>query len=499
MKMKVTKSVKIIAAVAILAAGGVGGWLYLSEEGGGGHAPVPAVAKKAPAKSSPAPGKGAAKVLPTDPDEVIKAVIGVSGTQQFLRDLRQQALESADAIIKGQKGALDLKDMQVAIERTFDPEKMADDLAAGLKQNYDAERMPRFLDLLHQPVSMKMNGLEAQQPAPQAVEHYFAGLKKSPPSLDRQQLIQRVDDTSRASDSAAELVVLMVKYMVQAAQAASPQTATRISRQDLERATESLRGSVGTRFRNMHHFVYRQASDAELGEYVKVLGSDTGKWGTAALNSGIREVVDARGRDLGAALAQLAPAPAAAQAKPAATAQPLGEAKAATVEKKVDADGRKTEAEPVVAEDASKSPPQSVKPKPPTVSVAPDTPLGMVASTNEAEAKHAQAERAESRRAPARQLFTRYNDLLTATIVMDHASMAELLAFGKNPDVRQSNGYTPLMIAASYGDVEAVRLLVAKGANLNQRLPGGETALAMARSRGKAEVAALLESFGAHR
>ena len=501
MKMKLTKSVKIIAAVALLAAGGVGGWLYLSEEDSGSPASVPAVAKKAPAKSSPASGKGAAKVLPTDPDEVIKAVIGESGTQQFLRDLRQQALESADAIIKGQKMTLDLKDMQVAIERTFDPEKMADDLAANLKQNYDAERMPRYLELLHQPVSMKMNGLEGQQPAPQAVEQYFVGLKKSPPSLDRQQLIQRVDETSRASDSAAELVVLMAKYMVQAAQAASPQIATRISRQDLERATESLRGNLGTRFRNMHHFVYRQASDAELGEYVKVLGSESGKWGVSALNSGIREVVDARGRDLGAALAQLAPAPApaAAQAKPAAAAQPLGEAKPATVEKKADADGSKTDAEPVAAEDASKSQPQGVKPKPPTVSVAPDTPLGMVTSTNEADAKHSQTERAESRRAPARQLFTRYNDLLTATIVMDHASMAELLAFGKNPDVRQSNGYTPLMIAASYGDVEAVRLLVTKGANLNQRLPGGETALAMARSRGKAEVAALLESFGARR
>lgn len=497
--MKVTKSVRIIAAVSLLAAAGAGAWLYLSEEDDGAGAPAKVVAKKTPAKSSPAAAKGAAKPLPTDPDEVIKALVAESGTEQFLRDMRQQALASADATAKGLKGAPDIKGMQVAIERTFDPEKMAADLTANLKQHYDAERMPGVLGLLRQPVSMKMNELEAQQPAPAAVEQYFAGLKKSPPSLERQQLIQRVDETSRASDSAAELVVLMVKHMLQAAQAANPQSTAKVSRQDLDRSLESLRGNVGTQFRNMHHFVYRQASDAELGEYAKTLGSDIGKWGTAALNTGIREVVDARGRELGIALAQLAPTPVAEQAKPAAPAQPLEEAKAPKVEAKAEAEVRKTEAEQAAAEDAAKSQPQSAKPKPPAVAVAPDTPLGMAAPANEPDAKQARAERAEARRAPSRPLFTRYNDLLTATIVMDHASMAELLAFGKSPNVRQSNGYTPLMIAASYGDVEAVRLLVAKGADLNQRLAGGETALAMARSRGKAEVAALLESYGARK
>ncbi len=494
--MKVTRPVKIIAATALLAAAGGGAWFYLTEDDGGAGAPANVVAKKAPPKSSPAAGKGAAKALPSDPDEVIKAVIAESGTEPLLRDLRQQALESADATAKGLKGAPDLKSMQVAIERAFDPEKMAADLAVNLKQHYDAERMPGFLALLRQPVSIKLNELEAQQPAPAAVEQYFAGLKKSPPSLDRQQLIQRVDESSRASDSSDELVVLMVRHMLQAAQAANPQGAAKVSRQDLDRSMESLRGNLGTQFRNLHHFIYRQASDAELGEYAKTLGSDVGKWGTLALNTGMREVVDARGRDLVTALAQLAPTPVAEQAKPAAQAQSLEEAKAPKVEAKAEAEGSKPAAEQP-AEDASKGQSQSAQPRQPVVAMAPDTPLGMDPSAKEPEKKRAQAERAEARRAPGRPLFSRYNDLLTATIVMDHASMAELLAFGKSPNVRQSNGYTPLMIAASYGDVEAVRLLVAKGADLNVRLTGGETALAMARSRGKAEVAALLESYGA--
>jgi hypothetical protein len=501
--MKISKPIRIVAAVALLAAAGGGAWLYLSVEQDTGQAPGAVAQKKAPARSPTGTAKNGAKPIPSDPDEVIKAVIEESGVQQYLLDVRQQALKNAEASAKGQPGAPDIKSMRVAIERTFDPEKLTADLAVNLKQNYDAERMPRFLELLRQPVAAKMNALEAQQPVQQAVEQYFEGLKKSPPSLDRQQLIQRVDESSRASESAAELTVLMIRNMVQAAQAANTRSPARMSRQDLDRSLETLRGDMSTQSRNMHHFIYRQASDADLNEYVKLLSSDIGKWGTLALNNGMRAVVDARGKDLGTAVAQLAPVASAALAKDETPAVRPGEAKAAVPEETTATDARKAEAQDKdkdkAAQDGVKAEAQSEQAKPRAAAPTPDTPLGMVASTNEAEAKHAKAERPEPKRLPARQLFSRHNDLLTATIMMDHASMMELLAFGKSPNIRQPNGYTPLMIAAAYGDVEGVRLLVTKGADLNQRLTGGETALTMARSRGKAEVAALLESYGAQR
>lgn len=51
---------------------------------------------------------------------------------------------------------------------------------------------------------------------------------------------------------------------------------------------------------------------------------------------------------------------------------------------------------------------------------------------------------------------------------------------GKNPNVADSHGYTPLMRAARVGKVEAVDYLLVKGARLHRKGPDGKTAAAMA-------------------
>lgn len=58
--------------------------------------------------------------------------------------------------------------------------------------------------------------------------------------------------------------------------------------------------------------------------------------------------------------------------------------------------------------------------------------------------------------------------------------MATLLAFGADPNVRRSDGATPLIIASEFGLVDAVRELIAGGANLNARGNDGATALTAA-------------------
>ena len=74
----------------------------------------------------------------------------------------------------------------------------------------------------------------------------------------------------------------------------------------------------------------------------------------------------------------------------------------------------------------------------------------------------------------------------------------ELLHDGKNPNARQSDGFTPLMIAAANGDTEIATMLLAKGADPNLRA-GGRSALAIAKARGSAGAATvqLLERNGA--
>ena len=79
------------------------------------------------------------------------------------------------------------------------------------------------------------------------------------------------------------------------------------------------------------------------------------------------------------------------------------------------------------------------------------------------------------------------------------AAVKELLDDGKSPNVRQSDGVTPLMVAASFGDAGIAAMLLAKGADPNLRAQGGRTALSMAQARGAAgaQMVQLLQRSGA--
>jgi hypothetical protein len=103
------------------------------------------------------------------------------------------------------------------------------------------------------------------------------------------------------------------------------------------------------------------------------------------------------------------------------------------------------------------------------------------------------------RAANIRELYPRFNDVVTATVMRDQASVKQLLDDGKTPNARQSDGMTPLMIAVGNGDTAIAGMLLAKGADPNLRAAGGTTALSLARSRGAggAELVQLLQRSGA--
>jgi ankyrin repeat protein len=87
----------------------------------------------------------------------------------------------------------------------------------------------------------------------------------------------------------------------------------------------------------------------------------------------------------------------------------------------------------------------------------------------------------------------RFNDVMTAVIYSDPATVAQLLSLGRWPDKRDSNGLTPLMIAAARGDAAIVQLLLERGADPDLQAPGGATALDFALEGGDAPTMQLLQ------
>ncbi|PZU95104.1 MAG: hypothetical protein DCE90_13520 [Pseudanabaena sp.] len=69
-----------------------------------------------------------------------------------------------------------------------------------------------------------------------------------------------------------------------------------------------------------------------------------------------------------------------------------------------------------------------------------------------------------------------------------------LLASGANPNTRNKYGWTPLMWAAGQGDSEIVRSLIARGARLNAQDGNGWTAMMWAWDGNQQEAIAILKS-----
>jgi hypothetical protein len=209
-----------------------------------------------------------------------------------------------------------------------------------------------------------------------------------------------------------------------------------------------MRDQARPQVRSVLFATYRNATDEELAEYAKLIDTDTGRWGNEVLANAIRPVLASRASALGVEAGKLAMSRrgGAAAKAPATT--------------------------PAAMMEEQKSPE--------TPAAAPAAPPSY------------------QRPANIREAYSRYNDVISATVMRDRAAVKELLDDGKNPNARQSDGLTPLMVAASNGDLEIATMLLAKGADPNLR-SGGRSALSIAKSRGSAGAATvqLLQQSGA--
>ncbi|MEK6245065.1 MAG: ankyrin repeat domain-containing protein [Pseudomonadota bacterium] len=420
------------------------------------EAPKQADAAK-PGAAAPAPKPGA-KPIPTNPDKLIAEVIETAGVKTYYQNFAREAMLKSSASGQEQRQAADPADFAAAtaiVEREFEPGKLAAELAANLKgANLDAERLARFLELLRQPIALKMTSREMRNVTPEAMKEYADNLRKGQPPAARVKLIQSLDELTRTSEVGTDMASAMARDMIDTmldAMKRAGKSVQREARQTVGTQVNAIRIQARPQIRAVMYVMYRNATDEELSEYVKLLDTDTGRWGLDLLAEGMRRALVSRGSALGRENARFAVAKQGAPAKAAAAPQ----LSARTEEEK-----------------------PAVKP----------------AATPEAAAPV----EAPGYRRPAniREIYTRYNDLVSATVLRDSTAVKELLDDGKNPNIRQSDGLTPLMIAASNGDTDIAAMLLAKGADPNLRA-GGRSALSIARARGGAGVVQLLERSGA--
>jgi len=479
MAIEMSNRTKVLAGVVVLVAAGAAAWVFFLEDFLSEPPPKPAavkaapkagVAAKAPATApkqgdaAKAPGeapkqgeaakatataKPAARPIPATPDKLIAEVIETSGIKAQFQAYGRETVMKADMGGNG-PGPAEVSAINEIFERVYEPGKMNDELTANLKTNLDVERMGRFLELLRQPIVVKMTSAEIRNQSPEAMKANIEEVRKNPPAPARAKLIQDIDDVTRTTEVALEMSSTIARSMVDSMLAELQKGGKNVpkeARQMVASQLNTMRDQARSQIRSVLQATYRSVSDAELAEYVKQLDTDTGRWGNEVLANAVRPVLASRGRAVGAEVGKLAMARRSSSvAKPRAAPEPVAQAEA---------------------------------PKAPVA--APKAPVEVPGYR---------------RASNLREVYTKYNDVVTATVMRDRAAVTELLNDGKNPNVRQKDGFTALMIAASNGDTEIASLLLAKGADPNPRA-GRTSALSIARSRGNAGMVQLLERSGA--
>jgi hypothetical protein len=420
-------------------------------EPGKSDAPKAAVADAG--KAAPAKPAAPQKPVPTDPAELVAAIIEETGISAAIGQLAGGMKQYNN--LKDPNAA---KDLDAALDAIWEPKGMRAAVANGLRASYDSNRMPRYLDLIRQPVVQKMRGIEATQSpmSPAAIKEAAAYAEKNPPAEPRAKLIARIEQIFRPMSGVdGSLETAFIDGMLpelQSEKRAAP-ILTQMGGGNARNARASQMAAIeagrGKRIRDALAnavFVYRSASDAELAEYVKLLDTEIGEWGVGTLGGAFLQEARKRTRETGRAMGKII----------------LASMPSKPQQQKAEAPAEKPEDKLATAAPAAKPAPEPVYQRP----------------------------------ANMREAYTRYNDLVTATVMRDRAAVKELLDAGKYPNVRQGDGLTPLMIAASNGDIEIASMLLAKGADPNLRSPGGNTAMRLARARNNAEMLRTLERGG---
>jgi hypothetical protein len=466
---------KILAGVVVLLAAGAGAWFFLFQD----DAPPPRTVVTPPKGAAPAakadagkPAEAAkageapkaadaakpaapavAKPIPTNPDQLIAEVIETSGIkthyQPYAREIMLRAILGD---LKRQSASPeDVKAVSDMVERAFEPGKTGAALAANMKTGLDAERSARFLEVLRQPTAVKMSQ-QLRSATPEAVVEFAEKTRSAPLSAERLKLFQTLDEVMRYSETGIEFATAAVRVVVDGMLndlQKSGKSVSKEAREQVGSTLNAMRAQMRAQSRAVLQVAYRDTSDKDLADYVKLLDTDTGRWGMEQLTVAARPVLTEIGNVVGKDAIQLA------------------------TTKRVSAVAKAPEPAPAPLAKASTTPAPAPAPAPAekqleVVASAPPAPVGYQRAAN------------------TRELYTRYNDLITATVMRDRAAVKELLDDGKTPNVRQADGSTPLMIAVSNNDPETASMLLAKGADPNLRASGGTSALSIARSRGAA-------------
>jgi hypothetical protein len=237
----------------------------------------------------------------TKVDEVLE-LFGVTDYSKQLPGIILSALDQQQAQMEPEV----YRDLRNAFEFTFTSEKLYKRVAATFTEQGGDDQLSRTLVWLQTPLSRKITALESAAntlEAMEAIQQYGALLDSQPPPQSRLALIERLDKTTGATESALEIQGALVRALLEGGNSLLPEEKRPPSEQ-----VDSLIASMRAQWREPLRqqlqvamlYTYRDVSDEELAEYLAYWETEDGRWLTRTTNRALLDAMSAASREAGA-------------------------------------------------------------------------------------------------------------------------------------------------------------------------------------------------------
>jgi len=282
--------VVLVGGLAVVAAGGWFAWQQFVTQ------------PDEPAMVAAKPARPAASTM----DKLIGEALASSGFTTYLQRLPEQIQTGFREGLKRRPPAgQNIAEVEKALGAAFSTAKFEKRVQTQLKKNFDQVKLEALVKDTKSPAVQRIVELEKMPPAADQMVAFAKALQSNPLPEERLTLLKRLESATGAGELSTEIMLASLKAMVQgAAGDKAPDGAA------LDKVIETQRTAAAEPMRNAaiinFAYTYRQASDADLGEYVKFYESEHGKWFTGQAHTALLDEFRSASGDLGKRLAEMA-------------------------------------------------------------------------------------------------------------------------------------------------------------------------------------------------
>jgi hypothetical protein len=222
-------------------------------------------------------------------NKLVDQILKVSGMKESLQRLPEQIVSGfkqsiADDGISPEEQRELLKIYKEAYPKNGFVNRVRD----ALNINYDEGRYTHLLQLLSTPLSQRMVKLESVEPSPAEFRNYISQVAAQPLSPDRILLIQRMDSATRTSAMLGKMTISSIESNAMAMADDCNDNAEKIKRM-LDEQRPDIEKSTRSSAQVMLAFTYRDVTDADLNEYLKINEDADSKWVQDFVQAAIEE------------------------------------------------------------------------------------------------------------------------------------------------------------------------------------------------------------------